>query len=88
MPFHSTLIFRFIWFVSTQLCSSRAYLFHRFSATQNKSDDSIIKKTSRIYSFPFHFYKRSFKNDSEFQLIYLQCLLSSKPFRVNEKMAK
>ena len=45
MPFHSTLIFRFIWFVSTQLCSSRAYLFHKFSATQNKSDDRIIKKT-------------------------------------------
>ena len=44
MPFHSTLIFRFIWFVSSQLCSSRAYLFHRFSATQNKSDDRIIKK--------------------------------------------
>ena len=85
MPFHSTLIFRFIWFVSTQLCSSRAYLFHRFSATQNKSDDRIIKENfaSRIYSFPFHFYKRSFKNNSEFQLIYLQCLLSSKPFRVN-----
>ena len=49
LSFHSTviafyfyLIFGFIWFVLTQLCSSRAYLFHRFSATQNKSDDRII----------------------------------------------
>ena len=49
LSFHSTLIalwsyliFLFIRFVLTQLCSSRAYLFHRFSATQNKSDDRII----------------------------------------------
>ena len=54
LAFYFYLIFRIIWFVLTQLWSSRVYLLHRFSE-QIRRQNNLKNFASRIYSFPFQF---------------------------------